>query len=169
MDHTVNVGFDTEYQFLADQHSVSVMASWITENDTFTSTAGQLLAGGTAGPNTHDHLRSLNIKTSYFYNQTVGGTLGFFRVDGSGDPNLYPAGQFSGSMNGSPNSQGWIGELNYIPFNHGGPSFWPWMNVKLGLQYIWYTKFNGTSGNYDGFGRNASDNNTLFLFAWLAF
>ena len=163
-DHTVDIGFDTEYQFLADRHSVSVMASWITENDTFTSSAAQGLTS-----NSHNHLRSLNLKTSYFYDQTYGGTLGFFRIDGSGDPNLFPAGQFSGSAGASPNAQGWIAELNYIPFNHGGPSFWPWMNVKLGLQYIYYTKFNGSGSNYDGVGRNASDNNTLFLFAWFAF
>lgn len=164
-DHTVDVGFDTQYEFLADRHSVSVMASWITENDTMTSTAAQ--AGG--GVSTHDHLRTLNLKTTYYYDQTYGGTLGFFRVDGSGDPNLYPAAQFTGSATGSPNSQGWIGELDYIPFNHGGPSFWAWLNVKFGLQYIYYTKFNGSSSNYDGSGRNASNNNTLFAFAWIAF
>jgi hypothetical protein len=43
------------------------------------------------------------------------------------------------------------------------------MNLKLGLQYVYYTKFNGSSSNYDGAGRNASNNNTLFLYAWLAF
>jgi hypothetical protein len=32
-----------------------------------------------------------------------------------------------------------------------------------------YTQFNGGFKNYDGAGRNAGDNNTLFLFAWLAF
>ena len=164
-DHTVDVGFDTEYQFLADPHSVSVMASWITENDTLGSTAAQ--AGG--GVSTHDHLRTLNIKTTYYYDQTYGGTLGFFRVQGSGDPNVYPAAQFTGSATGSPNSQGWIGEIDYIPFNHGGPAFWPWLNVKFGLQYIYDTKFNGAASNYDGFGRNAADNNQLFAFAWLAF
>ena len=168
-DHVVDVGVDTEYQFLADRHSVSVMASWITENDTFTSTAAQLIAAGVAGPNTHDHLRSLRLKTTYYYDQTYGGTLGFFRIDGSGDPNLYPVAALGGSATGSPNSQGWIGEINYLPFNHGGPSFWPWMNLKLGLQYVYYTKFNGSSSNYDGAGRNASNNNTLFLYAWLAF
>ena len=82
-------------------------------------------------------MRTLNIKTSYFYKQTYGGTLGFFRINGSGDPLLYAAGtQYSGSASGSPNSQGWIAELNYIPFNYGGPSFWPWLNVKFGLQYV---------------------------------
>jgi len=30
-------------------------------------------------------------------------------------------------------------------------------------------RFNDGSRNYDGFGRNAGDNNTLFLYAWLAF
>jgi hypothetical protein len=29
--------------------------------------------------------------------------------------------------------------------------------------------FNGGTKNYDGFGDNASGNNTLFLYAWLAF
>jgi hypothetical protein len=32
-----------------------------------------------------------------------------------------------------------------------------------------YDRFNGAGHNYDGFGRNASDNNTLFLLAWLDF
>ena len=56
-----------------------------------------------------------------------------------------------------------------MPFNHGGPSFWPWLNVKFGLQYTYYTKFNGGTDNYDGAGHSASDNNTLYLFSWLAF
>jgi hypothetical protein len=32
-----------------------------------------------------------------------------------------------------------------------------------------YSKFNGASNNYDGFGRNASDNNTFYLLGWLMF
>ena len=32
-----------------------------------------------------------------------------------------------------------------------------------------YTMFNGSTENYDGFGRNASGNNTVFLYAWMAF
>jgi len=37
------------------------------------------------------------------------------------------------------------------------------------LQYTGYGKFNGAKNNYDGTGRNAKDNNTLFLDLWLAF
>ena len=29
--------------------------------------------------------------------------------------------------------------------------------------------FNGASQNYNGFGRNASDNNSLFIYAWFAY
>ena len=32
-----------------------------------------------------------------------------------------------------------------------------------------YNKFNGASDNYDGAGRNASDNNTLYLLSWINF
>ena len=38
---------------------------------------------------------------------------------------------------------------------------WPWFNMRLGLQYTWYTEFSGTSVG-------ASANNTLFLYAWFA-
>jgi len=37
------------------------------------------------------------------------------------------------------------------------------------VQYTAYGRFNGASKNYDGFGRNASDNNTLFIYTWLAY
>ena len=45
----------------------------------------------------------------------------------------------------------------------------PWENVRLSLQYTAYFKFNGSSKNYDGNGRNASDNNALILNALLGF
>ena len=41
--------------------------------------------------------------------------------------------------------------------------------IRLMLQYIGYTKFNGSGSNYDGAGRNPSDNNTLFLNLWAAY
>ena len=63
------------------------------------------------------------------------------------------------SANGSPDTRGWIGELDYVP----------WLNVKVAAQYTWYNKFNGSSNNYDGLGRNASANNTLYLLLWFAY
>ena len=45
----------------------------------------------------------------------------------------------------------------------------PMQYLRIGAQYTGYLRFNGASSNYDGFGRNASDNNSLFLYAWLAY
>ena len=76
----------------------------------------------------------------------------------------------SGSRTGRPNSNGWIVEFDYLPFNRSrGPSLWPWFNPKFIVQYTLYTEFNGAGRNYDGSGRRASDNNTLYVAAWFAF
>ena len=43
----------------------------------------------------------------------------------------------------------------------------PFVNLKIGLQYVAYTMFNGATRNYGG--RNSGDNNTVFLYVWMAF
>ena len=66
---------------------------------------------------------------------------------------LFPAGSVTGSANGSPTGAGYIANF----------SVWPWQNLQLAAQYTGYTRFNGGSTNYDGSGRNASANNTVYL------
>jgi hypothetical protein len=45
-----------------------------------------------------------------------------------------------------------------------------WQNTRVSLQYIRYSRFNGASDAYDVVGgRNASDNNTLYLYTWVVF
>ena len=61
----------------------------------------------------------------------------------------------------TPNSNGWMAELAYIPFGASKMLGWPWFNARIGLQYTYYNKFNGTTVG-------AHDNNTLFLHAWFA-
>jgi hypothetical protein len=56
-----------------------------------------------------------------------------------------------------------------VPFGKDDSLWAPFMNLKLGVQYTAYTKFNGGSTNYDGLGGNASNNNTLLVFAWFMF
>ncbi len=41
--------------------------------------------------------------------------------------------------------------------------------AKIVVQYTIYNNFNGAGTNYDGFGRSASGNNTLYLLTWLMF
>jgi hypothetical protein len=46
---------------------------------------------------------------------------------------------------------------------------WPYFNARVGLLYTAYDKVNGASINYDGLGTNASDNNSLQAYVWVAF
>ena len=41
--------------------------------------------------------------------------------------------------------------------------------MRVGVQYSMFDKFNGGKNNYDGFGRNAKDNNTVFVYLWTSF
>ena len=83
----------------------------------------------------------------------------YFRTSGSSDALRYDTGDaVMGSANGSPNSKGYVAEVNYLPIQ----------NVKLALRYTGYQQFNGASTDYTP-GRNASDNNSLFLLGWIMF
>ena len=89
----------------------------------------------------------------------IGLTGGFITRWGDSDTGLYAPDPVFGSLSGSPNSTGVIAELSAMP----------WLNTRIGLQYVWWTKFNGGKTDYDGSGRNAKDNNTLYGYVWLAF
>ena len=114
-------------------------------------------AGG-AGSATND-LNTFRLDAQLHFGHTFTFILSPFSTTGSSDSVLYAPGAVSGSETGSPNSSGLIGEVDANP----------WDNVRLQFEYVAYNKFNGSSQNYDGAGRNASDNNTLFVIMWLVF
>ena len=97
---------------------------------------------------------NLSLQPSLHY--SVSG--GYFQTTGTSDPVLFAPEPLTGSRTGSPNSRGGVGEITTNP----------WQNTRFGLQYIFYSLFNGASTNYDAAGRKASDNNTLFLYLWFA-
>jgi hypothetical protein len=158
-DKVSDIGIDSQYQYMADNFSFTARTSYITENQRLTASKALGLAD-----NMSNTLNSFRTSATFVYgrDERVALTGGRFKINGSADVTLY------GTANGSPNSGGWIAEVAFIPFGMNSPSVWPWFNARIGLQYIWYDKFNGASTNYDGNGRNARDNNTLFLYAWLA-
>jgi hypothetical protein len=113
-------------------------------------------------------LDSTSVNASYYYGGHYGVTLGRFINRGSRDQVLFVPEPATGSRTGTPNSSGTIIQADWTPF--GGADSWhaPWVNARVGLQYTLYDEFNGAARNYDGFGRNAHDNNTVFVFLWLA-
>ena len=147
-DHFFDVGLDTQYQYITDETQITVTGRVIQEDQHLDATN---LFGFSTNPS--DHLDSENIVASYFWRREVGATVGFFNTTGSSDQLYF------GTPSGKPNSSWGNVEVDYVP----------WLNVKLGLQYTAYAKFNGASSNYDGNGRNASDNNFIFGYLWIAF
>jgi hypothetical protein len=159
-DEYSDLGVDANYQFLGSQkHIFEYKASYIREDQT-------LAASNQFGSsqNVNNRLFSLHTNGSYTYDQTYTVNLGYFRTTGSYDPLLYSANTAS-----KPNSEGFIAELDYVPFGKSGSTWAPWLNLRFALQYTAYTKFDGSEYNYDGSSRNASSNNTLFLNGWLIF
>jgi len=106
------------------------------------------------------HLNTVQANAEYHIGDKYSGTIGFFNVTGTSDTALYPSQvPVTGNTNGDPHSNGYIANL----------SWWPVQNIGLMLQYVGYTRFNGAGTNYDGLGRNAGSNNTLYLLARFVF
>jgi len=157
LNRFADVAADLQYQYVGDQHQVTLAGTHIHESMT-------LDASVASGTNAKDTLSTTRVWATYYYRRQIGGTLAYFSTTGTTDPGLYPAtdpgtpGVIT-SASGSPDTRGYIAELNYVP----------WLNVKVSAQYTWYSKFNGAGSNYDGMGRNAADNNALYLLLWLAY
>ncbi len=156
-DKFTDIALDAQYQYIARKHSFSLKTTWIHEKQDWNAS---FPLGGTANPS--DTLRTFRANVNYHYRSPigdVGGSVEYFSTTGDTDPTLYSPGQVSGSGNGSPDSNGFVFQADYLP----------WKYSKLSLQYVLYNKFNGAHSNYDGFGTNASFNNTIYLLAWFAF
>lgn len=165
-DRFSDIGFDANYQWLGDRtHVVTVNAAYVHEKQTLNAT---FESGGSE--NRDGNLDKLDIGASYYYQQTYGLSLAYFDIQGKRDNGLYAiADPDAGSSTGKPDSSGWIMQADWTPLGKAGSWGAPRVNLRVGLQYTLYDKFNGATHNYDGYGRNASDNNTLFGFVWLAF
>jgi hypothetical protein len=161
-DTFTDYGLDGQVQFLGTrEHIFTLNGSYVRERQSLAYTQG--VANEASSRNgTLDQFR---LAGSYHWRQTWGGTLGWFDTRGSSD-----ALRYGSSLGGSPNTSGYIAQLDWTPW--GKEDSWgaPWANARIGLQYTGYNRFMGGSSYLDGDGnvRRASDNNTLMLFLWLA-
>jgi hypothetical protein len=183
--HFRDINLDAQYQYLLDPHALT--AQFVVGYRRYrypSALANQPVAfvdaQGNALPNTNDvdTTRMWRGKLTYVYRARYGGGIGLFNLSGStntanqtsgldpvllavtSDPSAAaPSTRVSGNLTGNPATRGWTLE-----------AFWtPWQEVRIGAQYTAYSRFNGAADNYDGFGRNARDNNTLFVYLWTAF
>ena len=143
----------SQYQYQGDNFWITLRGSYIHELQNLNASFANGLAFNPN--NTLNEARAYASLAYGNYNRVVL-TGQYFSSWGTPDALL-----FATNANFSPNTNGWIAEIAYIPFISSQAPGWPWFNVRLGLQYTWYTEFNGTSVG-------ASANNTLFLYTWVA-
>jgi hypothetical protein len=151
-DNYRDIGIDAQYEVPVKARRIRVHATFIREKEDLAAS----FQNGLVSLENYD-LDSVRLDAG-LYTERIGYILGFLAVDGPTDPVRFPPAPVEGSLNGNPDSSSWIGEV----------VFSPWLNVQLRAQYTAFTKFNGGTDNYDGFGRSASDNNTFMLHAWFA-
>ena len=156
-DTFTDLALDAQYQFIGGKHLFSLATTWIHEKQDWDA---NFALGGAANPS--DRLETFRINANYYYRSTwgtLGGNAAYFSTYGDTDGGLYAPASVTGSLNGSPDSRGFILQANYVLREQ----------YKFVLQYTLYDRFNGATTNYDGSGRNASDNNTLYALIWLMF
>jgi hypothetical protein len=155
-DNYTDFAIDTQIdQTVRRTDVLSLRATYIRENSDLVAS----VATGAALFRTH-HLNAVLGNLDYHFGNRVSTALGWFGTSGTGDNLLYPVtGDLAGTFNGDPKSVGYTASVSY----------WPWQNLQLGAQYTGYTRFNGAATDYDGNGRNASDNNTFYLVARFLF
>jgi hypothetical protein len=152
-DIFTDVAFDAQYQYISDKHIVTSTLTYIHEWQTLNASRGFGQAD-----NLQNDLHTFKANVGYTYDRLITGRVVFASVNGSNDATLYGA---NTAMSGGvgPRASSLTGEV----------VFTPWLNWKLGAQYIHYFAFNGAETNYDGNLRDAAHNDTLYVYAWMAY
>ncbi len=159
-DKYTDLGVDAQYQYKGMNYWFTVRGSYINETQVLDASFINLLA---ANPTNTLNTARLQASLAYGNDNRIVLTGQYFNTWGSSDSALYN-GLLScqgGNTACSPNSDGWIAEIAYIPYSMSRSPLWPWFNMRLGLQYTDYHRFDGDTAN-------ASANNTLFAYAWFA-
>jgi hypothetical protein len=167
-NYITEFNFDSNYMYMLDKENMFMVMTRYTRDGMTMSGSKQL---GYAA-NASNNLNQIMAMAMYTYQQTY--TLSFMWQDtwGSKDLCLYNGGcaayqqgvgAVTGSANGSPNSNAFLTEIDYVPFGKGNFVTDPYMNLRFSLQYWAYTTFNGGGNNYDGNGRSAAANNTTYF------
>lgn len=158
-DRLRDLGVDASYQVMLQSGDVFSINGRYTHEDISNRASFNL---GDAS-NSKDRLRDMRADVSWYNGAGFGATLGAFSTAGKTDALLY-----ADSANGSPGSAGLQFQVDYTPWSSAKSPLGPRFNARVGAQLTHYSKFDGASKDYDGSGRNASDNDSLRLFFWVA-
>jgi hypothetical protein len=151
-----DLALDTQFEHPMGNDMLTLRGTFIHENQSLSAS----VENGDAN-STSQSLDTLNLNGTYHLGTAAAFSIGGFNTTGSHDSALYatdPGDPVNGA-DGRPDSRGYILQATYLP----------WQNTQFTLEYVGYNKFNGSKNNYNGEGRDASDNDTVYLAAWFVF
>jgi hypothetical protein len=154
-NRVIDTALDANFQFILDptksaSDMLSAHATYIHENSSMEASEAQALTGALL----RHSLDTFRADVSYSFAATVTPSIQYFRTTGTADVNYWA------TPNGSPNSDGMIFEVAYVPWGKSDSPF-PNLNLRLAVQYVSYINFDGSS-------TNASSNNNFFFSLWTA-
>ena len=167
-DRYTDLGLDASYQTsVRSDDTLTVNARYMHEKQSLDATCAldaaaagvATLPGCAAGS-----LTDLRADVSYYWRNRIGATVAVFDTFGPANPVTY-----ADNRTFKPDSSGVTFQLDGTPFGGGKSPFGPRFNMRVGVQYTIYGRFNGAGSNYDGMGANASGNNTFRVFTWFAY
>ncbi len=163
-DRYIDLGLDASWQkTLGTSDTISLNLRYEHEKaDLRASCALGLIGDGTDAGCGRYHLNEARAAARYTLHDRIALTVSPFSITGSSNSNVFDG-------NGSPNSDGVMGQVDYTFWPSSNSPLGPRVNARVGVQYTSYGKFNGRHRNFDGEGANASDNDVLRVFSWIAF
>lgn len=169
-DDYSDIGADASWLRTIGKDMVTINARYTHESRSLRATCALGIADGSIAPVPPGDcadapLHELRGEASYYWHNRIGATIGAFDLGGRANPSLYPD-----SRTERPGTTGILLQLDGTPFGgDGGSPLGARFNLRVGVQYTAYTRFEGAAHDYDGAGSNASDNNTVRVFTWVAF
>ena len=139
-DKFTDIGFDSQYQYQGDNFWLTLRGSYIREFQRLDSTFANL---GSSNPTNLLNTLKLQASVALGGDNRVVLTGQYFDVWGTADATLFGTDPATG-LPLTPNSNGFTAEIAYIPFGVSKSPTWPWFNARIGLQYTYYNKLNGT-------------------------
>jgi hypothetical protein len=161
-DHFTDLGVDASYEVaLSNKDVITLNARYLHEQQALDATC--ILDGATDAGCADNTLTDMRADVAYYWRNTIGGTVQVFNIAGSANPVIYSANRIP-----RPDTTGVTVQLDATPFG-GLPQPHRRVNVRVGVQYTAYAKFDGATTNFDGAGAKASGNNTFRVFTWFEF
>ena len=156
-DNYTDLAFDATYQYLANlEHIVELRTTYIRENRDLTASAniGSVL-------NRANYVNTFKINGNYTFAQTYSLAFGYNKTWARTDA-VYDAETGEVLPGGNNGSEYFTAELSYVPFGKTYTPLSSLLNLRMALQYIGYTQFDGSQ-------YQVGNNNTLLVSGALAF